>query len=52
MSKCLRTKIRETMIEVYGPSLKIGGMASEMADAVYKRVQRDIAQKFSIKKST
>jgi len=52
MSKCLRTKIRESMIEVYGKELKEGGKASNMADAVYKRVQRHIAQQFNIRKST
>ena len=43
-NKKLRTKIREAMINVYdkqyGVSLKKYGVASKMADAVCKRVER------------
>ncbi len=49
--KCLRTQIRETMINVYGDTLKEHGTASKMADAVYKRVQRHVKRQFKIGKS-
>ena len=44
----LRTQIRETMISVYGESLKDNGKASKMADAVFKRVQRHVKKQFKI----
>lgn len=43
-TKCLRTKILESMVSVYGDTLRDGGTASKMTDAVYKRVQRHLKQ--------